>query len=286
MFLYAPSSMSVYIRGVRFGYSADRIVLRDIDLEVGSGETVAVVGASGCGKSTLLRLISGALRRNRAFPYEGTILISSDETTDSLRKSGRLGFMFQEPALFPNLSVERNICMPLQILGIRSQYKDLVEFLIDRVGLREYKDYLPGQLSGGMRTRVSIARTFATRPSLLLLDEPFSALDIGWKLSLYRALSDLRENSGATTILVTHDIQEALLLSQHVVVLSKFGYIIKDIKNPTQRPPVLAPEAVRSYLKDVYDVYLQIQEAILLDNDKIAPDGSLDSLSKRINSVG
>lgn len=213
--------MFVQLKNVEFSYGL-RQILNNISFSIEQGETVAVVGASGSGKSTLLRLISGILP-HLDNTFSGLVDINTITPGDYLRKS-KLAFMFQRPTLFPNLSVKENIEMPLKIQ--RKIDKKKINNLIRTVGLKGYEDYLPKQLSGGMKTRVALARSFVTTPELLLLDEPFSSLDIAWKDTLYHELKQLVKSFNTTVVLVTHDINEAITLSDKIICLGKKGEVI------------------------------------------------------------
>jgi len=219
------------------------------------------VGPSGCGKSTLMRIISGILPSTKSNQFSGQITIHG-QTPDEYRQTGKLTFMFQEATLMPNLTVKENIELPLKIKGKKDNAK--VNELLATVGLTEYKNYLPKQLSGGMKTRVSLARSFVTQPELLLLDEPFSALDIAWKSKLYVELENLRNKYNTTVVVVTHDVQEALLLANKVAVLSKHGivkadYTIKSSFSITERV-----NDISSFMKEIYAEYMiPIQENIM-----------------------
>lgn len=222
--------MFLKAENINFEYAAGKRVLNGVSIALDKSKTLAIVGASGCGKSTFLRIISGILPQIENNTLDGQISIN-DKTPDQYRKSGKLGFMFQEPTLMPNLTVKENISLPLKITGIKDEKR--VEKLLRTVGLEDYANYLPKQLSGGMKTRVALARSFVTGPELLLLDEPFSALDIAWKSKLYVELEKLREQFHTTVIFVTHDVQEALLLSNNVIVLGKSGTILHKDKIQT-----------------------------------------------------
>lgn len=212
----------MFLKGenINFGYAREKKVLNGVSFVLNKSETLSIVGASGCGKSTLLRIISGILPTAEDNWLKGQINING-QTPDEYRKSGKLAFMFQEATLMPNLTVKENIAFPLKIKGVRDDEK--VKSLLYTVGLEEHSNKLPKQLSGGMRTRVALARSFVTEPELLLLDEPFSALDIAWKSKLYIELEKLRQQYQTTIIFVTHDVQEALLLSNKIIVLGKSG---------------------------------------------------------------
>lgn len=224
-------------------------------------DTLSIVGVSGCGKSTLLRIISSILPNAKEDFLSGKISVSG-QTPDEYRRSGKLAFMFQESTLMPNLTVRENITLPLRIKGIDDEER--VNSLLQAVGLADYARYLPRELSGGMKTRVALARSFVTRPELLLLDEPFSALDIAWKSKLYVELERLRELFHTTIIFVTHDVQEALLLSNDVLVFNQRGEVqarhtVNSTKTIGERVGDIA-----GFMNEVYaDYMLPIQDAII-----------------------
>lgn len=196
-------------------------VLRDIDLAIEEGEFVTVVGASGCGKSTLLRLIAGI-----DHPVGGEISINGEVVVQPTLKTGVL---FQESRLLPWFSVEKNIAYGLSSEYTKQQKKERVRELIELVGLKGFEKALPEQLSGGMQKRVAIARTLSNRPKVLLLDEPFGALDAFTKMNLQEELLKIWEKEKMTTLMVTHDIDEAIYLGNRVVVMSPKPGIIKKI---------------------------------------------------------
>lgn len=248
-------------RHINFAYTAEKTVLNDISLSLDKGETLAIVGASGCGKSTLLRILSGILPNSNSNSLQGDILIDG-LTPDQYRQTGKLAFMFQEATLMPHLTVKQNIELPLKIKGNANEQK--TNNLIKAVGLEEYSNYLPKQLSGGMKTRVALARSFSTNPELLLLDEPFSALDIAWKSKLYVELEKLREETATTVVVVTHDVQEALLLADHVIVMNSFGGIETRKEIKSNYSIMQRVNNISGYMNSVYESYmLPIQDAIM-----------------------
>ena len=206
--------------------------LENVSLTVERGEFVALIGPSGCGKSTLLRLIAGLDE-----PDDGVIRIRG-ALPEQFRNRGELGIAFQDPALLPWRSVRRNISLPLEVLGRRlSEYKDRIQQLIELVGLEGFEDSTPGKLSGGMRQRAAIARALVTNPSLLLLDEPFGALDQILRRTMNLELQDIWMRQRTTTVLVTHGIDEAVFLADRVVVMqSGPGRIVEKIPVPFARP--------------------------------------------------
>lgn len=253
--------MFVKSQDIHFAYTAKKSVLNDISLSLAKGETLAIVGASGCGKSTLLRILSGILPKANGNSLQGNISIDG-KTPDQYRQTGKLAFMFQEATLMPHLTVKQNVGLPLKIKGNSNEQK--TNNLIKAVGLEEYSNYLPKQLSGGMKTRVALARSFSTNPELLLLDEPFSALDIAWKSKLYVELEKLREETNTTVVVVTHDVQEALLLADHVIVMNSFGGIEARKEITSDYSIMQRVNNISGYMNSVYESYmLPIQDAIM-----------------------
>ncbi|MEU7873686.1 ABC transporter ATP-binding protein [Dactylosporangium sp. NPDC049140] len=193
--------------------SGDVEALRAIDLTVAAGEFLAVIGRSGCGKSTLLRLVAGLLT-----PSAGRVAVASAPVTGPRTD---VALMFQRPALLPWRSVLGNVLLPLEIRGrVRPPDRDRAQALLDAVGLAGFHRRLPHELSGGMQQRVALCRALIQRPSVLLMDEPFSALDALTREELAGQLQQVHVEMRPTTIFVTHSIQEAVLLADRVAVLS------------------------------------------------------------------
>jgi len=201
-----------------------------MDLTFQAGQTTALVGPSGCGKSTLLRLIAGL-----ETPSTGTVLIDGQQPAQLLREAG-LSVAFQDPSLLPWRTVRGNIELALS-LARRPMVPQAIEDLIAMVGLAGFADARPAELSGGMRQRAAIARALATEPRLLLLDEPFGAVDELTRQQLAEDLPRLWEARGTTTILVTHSVTEAVMLSDRVLVLSpRPAEVVADIAIPLPHP--------------------------------------------------
>ena len=188
--------------------------LSNIDLTVNQGDFITLIGPSGCGKTTLLRLIA-----DLEMPTSGTILVSGDSPQQA-RKNKEYGYVFQSPALYPWRNIERNIALPLEILGLnKNEQKQRIERNLSLVNLDGFERKYPWQLSGGMQQRASIARALAVEPKLLLMDEPFGALDEIVRDHLNEQLLQLWAKTNKTVVFVTHSIPEAVFLSTKIVVL-------------------------------------------------------------------
>jgi NitT/TauT family transport system ATP-binding protein len=208
--------------------------LEDVSFAVGEREFVALLGPSGCGKSTMLNLLAGFEEAT-----EGAVLFDGKSVT---RPGPDRGVVFQEAALFPWLTVWQNVIFGPQVQGIvRAEYEPQARKLLKLVGLEAFAEALPAQLSGGMRQRVGIARALVMSPKALLMDEPFGALDAQTRLSMQQLLLDVWQTLGTTVLFVTHDIDEAILLSDRICVMSaRPGRIIRTIPITLTRPRSIA----------------------------------------------
>lgn len=218
-------------------FSFDAPVLSHISLHVAAGEFVALLGPSGCGKTTLLRLAAGALQ-----PTSGEIHSAARSRA----------FVFQEPRLAPWLDAIDNAAFGLKALGAPSaERRRLAQDILLRLGLAAGDLHKrPAALSGGMRQRVAVARALAVRPQMLLLDEPFAALDVGLRRGLQDILAAETVDSGATTLFVTHDVTEAVRLASRIVVLSsRPAAIVADLPNALVRDPALIHEQAAALLR-------------------------------------
>lgn len=204
-------------------------VLEDINLQFQEGEFISIVGASGCGKSTLLRIIAGL-----ETPSEGGVYLEDQEV---VKPSINIGMVFQKSLLFPWLSVKKNVEFGISKQTETTDRKELVQSHIDLVGLNGFENALPKQLSGGMQQRASIARGLINNPKVLLLDEPFGALDAITRINMQNEVLRIWQAEKKTMILVTHDIDEAIYLGDKVVVMSsRPGKVRKVIDVKMSRP--------------------------------------------------
>ena len=203
--------------------------LKSVDLDIRAGEFISLIGPSGCGKTTLLRLIAGLDK-----PQAGQLSIDERKINGA---SPERGYVFQQGSLFPWLDVEHNIAYGLRARGLLRQKKANVSEYIKMVGLDGFEKSYPHQISGGMAQRVAIARALINEPKALLLDEPMGALDSFTRADLQDKLLELWKEKGTTMILVTHDIDEAILLSDRIVVLTAHPGTVHEIVNvPFDRP--------------------------------------------------
>jgi len=210
------------------------IALQNVNLDIKQGEFISLLGPSGCGKTTLLRTIADLQQ-----PSCGKVIIRG-QTPRQIRMQKKFGIVFQSPVLYDWRTVRRNVCMPMELMGMpKKERVERVTKMLDLVGLSEFGQHYPRQLSGGMQQRVGIARALAIRPEILLMDEPFSALDEFTKEKLHEDLLRIWRKTNKTILFVTHNIQEAVYLSDRVVVLSPHpGRVsaIVDIDLPRPRP--------------------------------------------------
>lgn len=196
--------------------------IKNISLEVYEGEIIGIVGPSGCGKSTLLSIIAGLIK-----PSTGEVLVNGKKVT---KPSKDIGYMFQRDQLFEWRTILQNVLLGLEIQGkVDKESIKKAEWLLETYGLGEFKNSYPSQLSGGMRQRAALIRTLITEPKLLLLDEPFSALDYQTRLAISDEVGLILKKENKTTLMVTHDIAEAISMSDKVVVLSNRPAVMKDI---------------------------------------------------------
>ncbi|PYG49845.1 NitT/TauT family transport system ATP-binding protein [Pantoea sp. AG1095] len=218
------SAEKIYPNGTR--------ALLPVDLTIRQGEFVSLLGPSGCGKSTLLKMIAGLIE-----PTDGKLMLFRRDRRENQRDLP-LSFVFQEATLMPWSNVHKNVRLPLDLAGVpRAEADTRVREILELVGLGQFGHVLPRELSGGMQMRVSIARGLVTRPKVLLMDEPFGALDEITRNKLDSDLLDLWQEQKLTVVFVTHSIQEAVFLSQRVIMMAaRPGRVVDDIRIETTLP--------------------------------------------------
>jgi NitT/TauT family transport system ATP-binding protein len=223
--------LAVSLRGVTKVYDSGVAALGPLDLDVRKGEFVSLLGPSGCGKSTALRLIAGLNA-----PTSGTVGVSRSSAQARGRHS--IGFVFQEPTLMPWTSVRENVRLPLKLAQVpAAEANARVGDALTQVGLAEFADAFPRELSGGMKMRVSLARALVTDPDILLMDEPFAALDEITRFRLNNDLLSLWRNLRKTIIFVTHSVFESVYLSQRLIVMtSRPGRIVAEARIDATEP--------------------------------------------------
>lgn len=232
--------------------SGELVAVENVSFELKRQEFLCVVGSSGCGKTTLLKLLAGLLE-----PTQGQVYFEGQLLTKPRR---RIGFVFQDANLMPWRTVYENIALPLELEGISlGEIEKRTEFLINLVGLETFDNNLPRDLSGGMAQRVAIARALIHNPDILLLDEPFGALDALTRERMGSELMRIWSARRVTVVMVTHSISEAVLLSDRIIVLSsRPGTVCLDLTNNLLRPRTLE----MTYTEGFGDLARQVREAI------------------------
>ena len=277
--------MTIEARGItkRFG---DFLALRDVSLDVKEGELVALLGPSGSGKTSLLRIIAGL-----EFPDLGNVFLGGEDATARSARERRVGFVFQHYALFRHMTVFENVAFGLRVRPrserpAGAEIRARVEELLGLVQLEGLANRLPSQLSGGQRQRVALARALAVRPRVLLLDEPFGALDSRVRKELRRWLRRLHEELGITSVFVTHDQEEALELADRVVVMDHGR--IEQVGTPEQVYHEPASRFVYEFLGDVNVFHARVErglarveEAAFLIDDAFAAGSDTASIYVR-----
>lgn len=236
---------NIVVQNLDFFYDQKNMIFQNLNLEINSGEFVCIIGPSGCGKSTLLHLLAGFIKKNAG----------------SLQSGHKKSVVFQKHNLFPWKTVLQNITVGLITQGYSKQQSNqkALDYL-DFVGLLGHEKKYPHQLSLGMQQRVGIARAFASDPELLLMDEPFGALDAQTRYKMQQLLFDIWKRESKTILFVTHDIDEALLLAQRIIVLSSSpAHVKEELLNPLPYPrthqSLVGPEAV-GIRKKIFDLLL------------------------------
>jgi NitT/TauT family transport system ATP-binding protein len=236
----------VSVSGLSIAFGATRALER-VSLAVNDGEFVSIVGPSGCGKSTMLNVIAGLLA-----PAEGSTHVAG---IDGQGAGSRIGYMFQKDTLLPWATALENVCLPMDVKGSRDGHK--ARALMQLVDLTGFEAHYPNQLSGGMRKRVQLARLLAQDPDVLLMDEPFGALDAQTRLIIQEEFLKIWERQRKTVLFVTHDLQEAIALSDRVVLISARPGRIKatyqvDLPRPRQIESVLAHPRFMALFQEIW----------------------------------
>ena len=256
-----PRAPAIELLSAEKTYPDGTHALQPVDLRIEEGEFVTLLGPSGCGKSTLLKMVAGLLE-----PSDGRLLLWR-RPVQQLDAAGRkMAFVFQSPTLMPWASVRTNVRLPLDLAGLpRAEADARVADALALVGLAKFADALPRALSGGMQMRVSIARGLVTEPDLLLMDEPFGALDEITRHKLDAELLELWRSKGLTVVFVTHSIHEAVFLSNRVVMMAaRPGRVVEEVRidEPYPRTPdfMVSPKFSR-YAKQLQDSLLRASRA-------------------------
>ena len=261
----------IEMRGVARAFAVkggQYVALQDIDLDVGEQEFVCIVGPSGCGKSSLLRMLAGL-----DSPTSGRLEIRRADPKRLLST-----VVFQEESVFPWLTVEANAAYALKITGLwdKATSPARVDYFLEQTGLAPYRKFYPHQLSGGMKQRLSIARAFTPQPQVLLMDEPFAALDEQNKLLLQQELEKLWEETRNAVVFITHSIDEAILLGDRVVVMTSApGRIKADIRIPFGRPRSLTELKATPEFAHLYgEIWGLLRDEVLAARARSLPQAS------------
>ncbi|MEO1621076.1 MAG: ABC transporter ATP-binding protein [Cyanobacteria bacterium J06632_3] len=221
--------------------------LKNVNLHVEEGEFVCVVGASGCGKSTLLRLVAGL-----ETPTSGILEVDDSPITGP---SATRGMVFQDYTLYPWMTVQKNVEFGLKLQGVEPKVRrEWASYFLEMVGLSQSAQSLPNQLSGGMKQRVAIARALTSQPKILLMDEPFGALDVQTKETMQQFMLDLWERTGTSILMITHDVEESIILANRVYVMSANPGRIQteiNIELSDRSPSIKTSATFRQYYKDI-----------------------------------
>ncbi len=234
----------------------DVLAVHDLTLEIAEGEFVCIIGASGCGKSTLLNMFAGFSR-----PTSGRILLRGEPITGI---EPRCGMVFQSYALFPWKTVRGNVEFGLKMKGVpAAQRRETAEYFIELVKLTGFADRYPTELSGGMQQRVTLARILAADPEVLLMDEPFAALDAMTRQVMQEELLRIHEASRKTTVFITHNIDEALILADRVVVLStRPGRVKAILENNLPRPRHITVQLSKEFTERKNEIWMHVEEEV------------------------
>jgi NitT/TauT family transport system ATP-binding protein len=262
---FAPKPL-IELSAVSVQYGGGTIALDRTDLQIEQGDFVALVGPSGCGKSTILKLVAGLLG-----PSTGGVIVGGREVGAAGTQQRKIGLAFQNPTMLPWLSIRDNVMMPLKIVEPyrqhyrskkKGEFRDRADALLEQVGLRGFGDKRPWQLSGGMLQRASLCRALIHEPDILLLDEPFGALDQFTREELWDTMQALWIAKRPTVLLVTHDLRESAYLASRICVMSsRPGRIIQDTEVSFARPRTLESSYTPEFSALVHQLRMRIAEA-------------------------
>lgn len=242
-------------------------VLDHVTFSLSPGEFVSLIGPSGCGKSTLLRFLCGLFAERSDVICTGDATVHGS-TPSEARRRHKVGIQFQNPALLPWKKVIQNVRLPLELMKSKEQHKGHAQSLLSSLGLRGFEEYYPQALSGGMQQRVALARSLISYPPVLLLDEPFGALDAGTRERLNLHLLSLWSEQKISIVFVTHSIPEAVFLSDRVIVLSsRPGHILLDLPIHLPRPRDLAIKETVEFISLARNVREALEKALSTTSD-------------------
>ncbi|MPZ52791.1 MAG: ATP-binding cassette domain-containing protein [Acidimicrobiia bacterium] len=274
--------MILQLRGISKTYrtkteQGDVNALTPLDLDIEEGELVSFVGPSGCGKSTLLNIVAGLLPATT-----GEVIFDGDLMTEPSR---RVGFMFQKPVLLPWRTVRKNVLLPSEVFGSEStELGDKVDEVLDVVGLADFANALPQHLSGGMQQRVALARVLVYEPRMLLMDEPFGALDEFTREAMNLELLRLTGPAGITVLFVTHSISEAIFLADRVVVMSsRPGRISGVVDVPFGSDRQISIMHDPAFTDLVFEVRGLLGDSAVEDSETVSPDPGLSGGERQTN---
>jgi putative spermidine/putrescine transport system ATP-binding protein len=256
----------------------DTYAVRDFNLDVEKGEFVSFLGPSGCGKTTTLRMVAGF-----ETPTDGTITLDGADITDKSPNQRNMGMIFQSYALFPNMTVAQNIGFGLRVRNAdKAEIAERVKEMVSLVNLEKHVDKFPFQLSGGQQQRVALARALAIRPNVLLLDEPLSALDAKIRLSLRAQIREIQKRLGITAIFVTHDQEEALSISDRIVVMEAGA--IEQVGTPFEIYNFPNTTFVANFVGSLNTALAEIADPekglLNMDGVQLLSDAKMDGLNK------
>ncbi|MDB5774099.1 MAG: nitrate transporter ATP-binding protein [Herbaspirillum sp.] len=281
MTLSSKTKFLVDLSNVSVRYGGGTIALDKTDLQIERGDFVALVGPSGCGKSTILKLVAGLLQ-----PTSGGVIVGGREVGALGTQPTRIGLAFQNPTMLPWLTIRENIMIPLKIVTPfrqdyrkkkHGEYADRAEALLAQVGLKGFGGKRPWQLSGGMLQRASLCRALIHEPELLLLDEPFGALDQFTREELWDIMQQLWMKTRPTVLLVTHDLRESAYLANRICVMSaRPGRILEDRTVPFDRPRTLEASYAPEFATLVQQLRMRIAQARAVE----PPDGAASMSAK------